>query len=109
MASKNVPKKEDRGRKRRKTNKAVNKIKQGKLITKNLENFLMASCMQKEIPPSNQSQDLAISNGILPNKRKTIPQLLKSTEFSKFDAKKDPQAAKFILVSFILVIHAWQG
>ena len=55
-------------------NKAVNKIKQGKIINKNIKSFLMISLMQKEIAISHQLQDLPMSNIILPNKRKIIPQ-----------------------------------
>lgn len=55
-------------------NKAVNKIKQGKIINKNIKSFLMISLMQKEIAISHQLQDLPMSNIILPNKRKIVPQ-----------------------------------
>ena len=55
-------------------NKAVNKIKQGKIINKNIKSFLMISLMQKEIAISHQLQDLPVSNIILPNKRKIVPQ-----------------------------------
>ena len=55
-------------------NKAVNKIKQGKIINKNIKSFLMISLLQKEIAISHQLQDLPMSNIILPNKRKIVPQ-----------------------------------
>ena len=55
-------------------NKAVNKIKQGKIINKNIKSFLMINLMQKEIAISHQLQDLPMSNIILPNKRKIVPQ-----------------------------------
>lgn len=55
-------------------NKAVNKIKQGKIINKNIKSFLMIKLMQKEIAISHQLQDLPMSNIILPNKRKIVPQ-----------------------------------
>ena len=55
-------------------NKAVNEIKQGKIINKNIKSFLMISLMQKEIAISHQLQDLPMSNIILPNKRKIVPQ-----------------------------------